>query len=132
MFTLRELPHEEWGRLNGTPLDNYIPMLDPDYTRLIVVESEDGEIIGGYGCFSICHLEGIFCAPEHRKKGSVLRLILDDVRCAVAVQGGMMTASDTPEVERIIRSLGAIERPVTSFFWPRAIAESAIITLTED
>ncbi len=129
---IRDLPQDEWGRLTpDMKIYKYLPMLDPDFTVIRVVETDDGEIIGSYGKFSICHLEAIEIAPAHQGKAGVLRMILDDVRREVAVQGGMMTAADTPEVERIIRALGATERPVKSFFWPRHIAESAIISVTE-
>ena len=115
---LRELPIEEWKRLEGWQLNTVLPFASPEFTRVLVVEDEDGAIIGAQALLSMIHWEGLQIAPDHQGKGAVLRALLEVLTDGTVAAEGVMTAAADPELEAQIRRLGAIELGAKSFYLP--------------
>ncbi len=83
-YTIRKpVTASEIGSLNKLfLLDNYPLKIDGDLRYLIIVDSEDEEIIAGGLCYQllfpkIAHIEGIEIARQYRKRGLAGKLIED-------------------------------------------------------
>ena len=64
--TVRELPVEEWSRLEGYPIaTNELP--DPDRCAVLVAE-DDGKIIGTWGVVLAPFLEALWVDADYRQK----------------------------------------------------------------
>lgn len=71
-YTTRLLPADEWHRLHGTELEKVYPLLPPS-AFIIVVENEQGSIVGCWSTYAVMHAECVWIDPEHQKKGAVAR-----------------------------------------------------------
>ena len=68
---IRQLPVEEWGRLEGHPEWNGF-MPDPQTSIVVVAEDEEeGGIIGTWCMVLMPHMEGFWIHPDHRKKSTL-------------------------------------------------------------
>lgn len=72
-MTSRLLPPAEWPRLEGTILASVYPAMNPGSDRIIVVEDDEGTIIGCAALLLIWHLAGPWIAPASRQRVSVYR-----------------------------------------------------------
>ena len=119
-MTTRELPFEEWPRLAGTELDAIRQVLDPSRARVLVVEDQDGGIVGCWALFMAFHTEGFWIAPSHRKTGGVARRLLVTMREWLRVEGirAVMTAANDTEMAAYLTRLGATQLPGEHFLWP--------------
>lgn len=64
--SVRELPVEEWGKLEGYPIaTNGLP--DPDRCAVLVAE-EDGKIVGTWGVVFAPFLEGLWVDADYRQR----------------------------------------------------------------
>lgn len=70
----RILPPEEWHRLNVGELPALLPYVAPQNIAVIVVEDDDGEIIGCLSALQVTHLEGLWIKPG--QNGIVGRALL--------------------------------------------------------
>lgn len=116
-MTIRELPSEEWGKVEGHPALGGVK-LDPSNAVLFVAENEAGEIIGVQGITLVLHLEPAWTAPDHRGSTIAYRLFdtarqkLDDCRVNTA-----LCYTDQPEVKDYLTRVGLKELPYTSFLY---------------
>ena len=132
-MTLRELAVEDWGLLEPYPLYRLLPFANPEFARVFVVVNDDGAIIGVQGVLSWLHAEGLFVAPEHRGKAAVARLLRHAVLECLGDAQGVMTGADTPEMEGILRKMGAIELPMRPFYLPlKPLPEGIESHMTEE
>lgn len=129
-MTHRELPRDEWDRLETTDLGPLVPMLPADF-RIFVVEL-DGQIVGHWGLFPAVHCEGVWVHPDHRGSGAVARHLLAAMRPAVeaAGHGGAWTGAQSPDVGALLERLHARRVPYDTYFWPCDPSKS--VTLSED
>jgi len=118
MLTQRELPREEWARLEGLDLGQVREQLPLD-TRILVVEDE-GVIVGAWALMSFVHAEGIWIAPAYRKRGSVLLRLLRLLRSCGAAMGvsTVWTGALTPDIGNLIVRLGGQQLPGDHFILP--------------
>ena len=121
-MTTRELPFEEWWRLEGTDLNDVWHLLDPSHARIAVVEDVDGLIIGCCALFSAFHADGWWTKEEHRGKAGVNIALLSTVqRWAVeaGARGFLMTA-DSPQIAEYLHRLGGhiLSLPGATFIMP--------------
>jgi len=117
-MTLRELPRAEWGRLRGVGEIQGVDLGEvaaavPADSRILVVEDEDGAIVGTWTVMRYVHVEGLWIAPAHRKRGSVARRLVAGMRqvarewCVRAV----LTGCATGEVQQLLERVGGVELP---------------------
>ncbi len=111
-FTTRVLPPEEYPRLAGTEAEHLWPLFTPENdARVIVVENQDGKILGCWVLMRPLHAECMWVDPAHRKGVGVFRRLL----CGMFSQASAMnakavvTASRSPEVDRLLKTFGADE-----------------------
>jgi N-acetylglutamate synthase-like GNAT family acetyltransferase len=111
-MTTRLLPPEEWARLAGTELDGVWANL-PASARVVVVEDEEGRIVGCWSLFSVLHVEGVWIAPEHRGRSAVARRLLVGMRHQARDMGasGVCTAAVSDDVRALLDHLGAARVP---------------------
>lgn len=104
----RLLPPEEWPRLDDTELATMWRHMHPEDAQVVVVEDAD-EIIGCWALLRVVHVEGIWIAPAHRKRGSVARRLLRGMEDAASEWHAerVMTASLSEEVSKLLAHLGA-------------------------
>ena len=67
MFTIRELPDEEYYRMENHPYLTAagMPYPQPEQVRFVVTE-KDGEIIGFWVVALVYHLEPVYVEPQYR------------------------------------------------------------------
>lgn len=110
-MTSRLLPPEEWHRLAQAGLETVWAQL-PDTTRVIVVEDE-GRIVGCVTGMLILHAEGLWIAPEYRKRVSVWRRLIAGFWSLAAGYGcaGAWAASVSEDMTRVLQKMGAQRLP---------------------
>lgn len=116
----RVLPPAEWSKLVGTELEFVWPVLNPDASVILVVESDTGDLLGCWAILQVWHAEGLWIAPEYRKKTSVGRRLLNAVfgaACQAHIPN-LVTAALTDEVARLITKCGGKVLPGTHFVLP--------------
>lgn len=112
-MTTRLLPPAEWSRLAETELGPALALLRPDAVTVFVVEDPDGAIVGCWSVINVAHVEGLWIAPPHRKRGRVL-MQLWRMLCDVTAARGLtsvLTAATSDEVVRLLESRGAHALP---------------------
>lgn len=119
-MTTRILPPEEWHRLEGTELGPVCGSMNSLDIRVIVVESDGGEILGCWALLKMWHAEGIWVKDEHRKHGAVFGRLLKGMRAMVQHEGAMqfVTASISEDVTKLIGKLGGESLPGEHFVLP--------------
>jgi ribosomal protein S18 acetylase RimI-like enzyme len=122
MMTTRELPREEWDRLQGTELEALAATGLETLTILVVEDA--GEIVGCWGLVPVFHAEGIWVAPAHRGRGSVGRHLLRGMREAMRKRHlhGVWTGAILPAVATMITKCGGRALPAM-FYLPRTPEE---------
>jgi hypothetical protein len=117
----RILPPEEWDRLRVAELPALLPYVAPQNIAVIVVETDDGEIVGCLAALQVTHLEGVWVKPE-RRRGVVLRGLLRQAMALARVRReswvlGGATAGDE-QMDDLIRRLGGAPLPVSFYTMP--------------
>lgn len=121
-MTSRVLPRVEWTRLQGTEMERIAAtaLAQDVECYIFVVEDDSGAIIGCWCVFQAWHAEGIWIAPQHRKRAGVARRLLK-MASLIAQQLGfssVMTAAQTDEVATLLDSAGARALPGLHFVMP--------------
>jgi acetyltransferase (GNAT) family protein len=116
----RELPPDEWHRLTGTELGLVHEHLSPQSCRVVVVEDDDGQIIGCWSLQAWLHVEGIWIHPAHQKRGGVFRALFRTMKGWVREAGarGVLTGSLSAEIDSFLQRLGASKLPGSTYAWP--------------
>lgn len=119
-MTSKVLPADQWGLLEGTELESLVPHLDPRTSKVIVVQDDDGTILGVWSGFTLYHAEGVWIAPGHRGKASVAKLLLSGMREIASAAGyrSIVTASLDPHIDHLLEKLGAQVVPGTHYVLP--------------
>src|SRR6185369_10825009 len=76
----RILPPEEWHRLVGTEAEKMFPHMNPEETRVMVVEDDAGEIAATWSLVRVVHAEFLWCAPKYRGSFGVAKRLLRIMR----------------------------------------------------
>lgn len=115
----RVLPSEEWSRLNGTEAELLWPHMNPEQTRVLVVEDGD-RIVATWTLMRIVHAECLWVAPSHRGILGVakrlLRIMSDEAKAWKV--SAVMTGSLSPHVTDLIERFGGVPAPFESFILP--------------
>lgn len=109
----RTLPKAEWARLSHTHAAVPWEQLDPESTSVIVVETDEGNIVGCHTLTYLLHAEFLWIHPDYRKRPSVARRLWDAVRVTVKRCGarGFITAAVDDEVRELIAHVGGKQLP---------------------
>lgn len=104
-YTARELPPEEWYRLDSLGLAQNLP--DPETSAILVVE-RDGVIVGTWIALLTMHLEGCAIAPAHRKSPGAVRALIAGMNDLLVAHGiaQVLTVTQTPEIAQLAEHLG--------------------------
>ena len=115
----RILPRDEYGRLAGTYLEPLIDFLPPD-TDVVVVEDDEGQIIGCSSLFQRDHLEGTWIAPDHRDTPGVFWSLLCGIKATAKRRGSerILTASMDDRMTAFLHRMHAEPVPGEHFVWP--------------
>lgn len=125
-WATRLLPPAEWPRLAETELGPALDTLDPAAVTVIVAEDAAGAIIGCWSLITFAHVEGLWIAPAHRRRGTVLRELFERM-CAVATDRGIpavLTRSLQPTITRWILKRGGHPLPGEGFVLPLQLGRS--------
>jgi hypothetical protein len=98
---IRQLPPDEWDRLENLEPFKTHGMPYPDRAGFVVAEDSSGQIVGYWGMVMVCHFEPLWIAPEfQRKHGLALRMWHAVKRLAeqAGILGGFAIIDDTNEV----------------------------------
>ena len=117
MLTTRLLPPDEWDKLKGTELETLTPILVPEHTRIIVVEDEQGKVVGCWSLLQFTHAEGLWIAPEHRNGSGVFRRLLIRAKEELAEmhESIVWTGAVSESVEKMLVRAGAVPVPGTHY-----------------
>jgi hypothetical protein len=121
MYQTRLLPVEEWPRLVGTELETVWPHLDPSTAVVLVVEDESGQIVGCWSLFACLHAEGVWIAPDHRRRGVVAKRLLRGMQETARALGvtAVTTAAESSEIAALVtRHLRGQRLPGEMFVCP--------------
>ena len=112
-MTDRELPPQEWPRLSHTGLGPVLPVLDPRYTKVAVVEDEEGTIVGCWAALLLVHAEGLWVAEPYRGRTVVARRLWRAMRRVVGPWGAhrVVTGADTPTIAALLEGHGVALPP---------------------
>jgi len=112
-MTARVLEPQEWDRL-AADVQPILAALNPDTARALVVEDDDGAIIGRWLLFPVLHAECVWIAPEARRAGGVARRLLRLLRTTAQGLGfrRVWTASDSEIVTRLLAHPGMRATPI--------------------
>lgn len=109
----RILPREEWPRLAHLDIGPALARADDQAVTVMVVEDGDGIIVGAWTLLLIAHVEGLWIAPDHRKRGRVLLRLwnrLLDVAQARRIRS-VWTGSASDEVTALLTARDAVALP---------------------
>lgn len=118
-LTTRILPREEYFRLIGTELQDVREHL-PGTAAVVVVEDDEGALVGCWALVPVWHAEGVWIAESERKRGRVaLRLLraMSEVAKSAGTRA-VMTAAVTDDVRVLIERLHGQPLPGTHFLMP--------------
>ena len=117
-MTTRLLPPEEWSRITGD-LATVLPLRTAEDCKVLVVETDEGQIVGQWALMGLPHLEGLGIAADHQKGGAVGRRLLQGMRGLLKTQGipTVLTAAADSQVEGLLEKIGATEVPATFYAW---------------
>ncbi len=89
MFTVRELPLDEWDRLriHPDPALRLDVLPDPGLAALVVVEDAQGQIVARWGAQTAVHLEGLSKTDAVKDNLTVSRLLLEGMKGLLAQRG---------------------------------------------
>lgn len=112
-MTTRVLPPAEWSKLAETDFAPLVPQLIADAVTVLVAEDETGAVIGCWGLITFAHVEGLWVAPAHRKRGRVLVRLWNAMRDLAGSRhiGAVFTGAVTDDIRRLLESRGAQALP---------------------
>lgn len=114
-MVVRELPAEEWGRLEGHEALLGAPLPDPSHSRVVV--AEDGEeIVAAWFLTQVVHIEPLWIHPQYRRKLLPARLF--PLVCSILDSCSIFKAFclvDTPAVSNYAQRLGMKQLPYDLF-----------------
>lgn len=112
-MTTRVLPVEEWSKLAQSDFGPCLERLNPEAVTVIVAEDNSGEVIGCWSLIHFAHVEGLWVAPAHRKRGRVLVRLWNAMRALAETRGiqSVYTGALTEDVERLLMSRHAYPLP---------------------
>lgn len=119
-MTARNLPRSEWAeKLAGKDISIMLEYPEPD-AQIVVVEDEDGVVIGHWALLRCTHVEFVWIADAHRKSGSVARRLLQQMRAAARAWGArfVQTGSISAETDRLLEKLHATKLPGDHYVFP--------------
>lgn len=125
MMTTRELPRAEWHRISEADGGlHVIPETVPENTKIVVVEDADGKIVGSWMLLRTVHVECLWIAPSHRKRGSVFRRLLSQMTASARAWGAkvVLTHSAADDVARLVKNYGGV--PIDAQAWVFKLKES--------
>lgn len=119
-MTTRILPREEYHKLHETEIPAVLPYTRPEDIQVVVVERE-GRVVAAWAVQRVVQLEGVWIAPEYRKRGTAAGRLLK-ATMAVARQWAphwAFTGAQTEEVAGLLtKHLGAVRLPMESYIVP--------------
>lgn len=118
-MTTRELPRDEWARLDALDMDPIVWAL-PDDSRIVVVEDTAGAIVGVWAVIRYVHVEGLWIAPDHRKRGRVGARLLAGMRRVARSWGApaVLTGCVSEEVRKMLEHVGGAKLPGDHYVFP--------------
>ena len=104
-YTSRELPPEEWPRLETLGLAQNLP--DPSAAAICVVE-RDGAIVATWVAMTTIHLEGCAIAPRCQKSPGVVKALVEGMNALLAARNipQVLTVTQTEAVAVLAAKLG--------------------------
>ena len=118
-MTSRILPPDEWEKLAGTEAEALWPHLDPDNSRVLVVEDGD-RIVATWTALRVVHLECVWIDPEYRGAFGVVKRLLRGVREIAKGWGArtVVTSAMTDQVRALAKSLHGTPLPGEHYVMP--------------
>jgi hypothetical protein len=104
----RELPPEEWDRLREFEPFSSKGLPSADRTRILVLETPDGRLVGWWFLFLAYHAEPLWIHPDYRRKAaSVGRLVkgMQDLLVAEGCTGAFALIGDA--ADEVVRTQAA-------------------------
>jgi len=80
---------------------------------VLVIEAEDGAILGAWTLRTLPHVEGLWIAPDLRGRIAVARRLWTGMRQLARFRGVqlVLTGVGSPMVDRMLKRVGAVKQP---------------------
>jgi hypothetical protein len=117
-MTIRELRIEEWGRLEGQEIFATVGVPSPESTRVLIAETESGELAAIWCMVQVIHIEPVWIAPAYRnstlagRMWNRMKVFLDHLRVDMSY-----CFADTPEIAQYLKRLGLKKLPYETFLF---------------
>lgn len=107
----RVLEPGEWDKVSDVPI--MLRYAQPQDVQVVVVENNEGKIVGQMIVLRIAHLEGAWIDPEYRNAGVVGELLKKTCETAQPWANEFVMAGAADEnMVRILARLGAVHLPL--------------------
>lgn len=112
-LTSRILPTTEWHRVTLPETAAIVPYLRPDKDDVIVVEDEDGRIVGAWCVIETLNLHGCSIAPDLAGQPAVAFRLLREMKALARAKGfgKVTTGAMSDEIDALCVAIGAAPLP---------------------
>ena len=121
----RILPAEEWAKLHVTELPELLHYINPANADVVVVEDEDGKLVGSLAVLRVTHFEGVWVAPEYRGR-YVLANLLNKAEAIAEDRGETWVLGaakdDDKLMDDLIRRRGGVPLPLRVYTMPVGVS----------
>ena len=119
-MTARILPPKDWHRVTLPETAALVPYLRPDRDDVIVVEAEDGRIVGAVALQETLNAHGYDTAPDLRGQPAIIFRALREMRALAAAKGYavIQTGIVSEDMAGLCTALKAAEVPGRVFLIP--------------
>jgi len=120
---VRVLKEKEWPELGDLDMAAILPFVKPENIRIVVVESDEGQIVATWAAIRQVEFEGIWIHPEHRNAG-VIRGLLQATKEAAKEWANSygVTWSKDPVLSRQIERMGGKRFEAETYFLPMEVS----------
>jgi hypothetical protein len=108
-YTARELPPEEWARLEGLPIAENLPT--PETASIFVIEEDaTAQIIATWAALTTVHADGCWVNPAYQRNAAVIRAFTSGYFAMLRAHGipQVLTVTQTNQTGTLAEKLGGV------------------------
>ena len=112
----RILPRDEWDKIDGMPISELLEFCRPEDVRIVVIETDSGEIAATTTMLRMTHMEGTWVSARHRNAGTVRALLRGAAHASKDWSPHwLVTGADSEQMREILSRMDAIKVPLEPY-----------------